>query len=203
MCSLLQVQELACAVGFCAFALGGVFSSLGPLIAHTLLGVNSQLLLGSVVSVLFIANSTAQSGMSGVKLTTSLRVGTVLIAIGLALVALASHSGGLGLFLIGTVLAGAGQGITISAATAVVSELGDARGRGQTSAVFFIICYIGTAALALSTGAVATQTSLSTALVVFCLLIAIFMAVLTTSQSHRWAHERTRTASQSIDTVQE
>lgn len=162
---------LASAAGFCAFALGGLFSSLGSIVAHDLLSVRSATLLGLFVTVLFAANAAAQLPLRRLAVLTGLRLGLVLVVAGLAAVTIAPLAGGVALLLVGTAITGAGQGSVITGGTALVSGLGDERTRAATGAAFFIVCYTGTALPVLATGGVAAATTLYTALIAFSLTI--------------------------------
>lgn len=162
---------LACAAGFCAFALGGLFASLIPLVAHDLLSVRSETLLGLFVTVLFASNAAVQLPLRRFGVMTALRLGLCCVVAGLAVVTVAPLAGGVLLFILGTAITGAGQGSVITGGTAVISGLGDDRTRAATSSAFFIVCYTGTALPALATGGVAAATTLYTALIVFSFTI--------------------------------
>lgn len=161
-----------CAAGACAFALGGLYSALGPVTARDLLGVRSETMLGLVVSLMFTANAVAGPALLRRGEVAALRFGLGLIVGGLALVAASPYAGGLAGFLAGTVAAGAGQGAVIAAGTAEVSRMSGA------VPTFFLVCYLGTAAAALGTGVLATHAGLAAALLAFSAVIAMIGAAL-------------------------
>lgn len=145
-----------CAAGCCAFALGGLYSSLGTLVARDLLGVRSEAVLGLVVTVLFTANAVAGAVLPRLGRHALIQLGLLLMAAGLSAATLAPYAGGVPLFFCGTVICGAGQGSVIAAGTAEVSSLREPEQRASATAMFFFTCYLGTAAAALATGAFAT-----------------------------------------------
>lgn len=163
---------LAVSSGFSGFAIGGLYSSLGSLAAHRILGVQSATLLGLVVTILFVANAVAGPVVMRYVRTRAAPVGLVCTATGLLLVAaslvLVSPVG----FFLATVLTGAGQGVSIAAGTAAATAVARRAERPGAVSTFFLVCYVGTAFPAFTAGAVATATSLTFAWSAFCVAIA-------------------------------
>lgn len=168
-----RLVAMASAGGFCAFAIGGFYSALGPITARDLLGVNSETVLGVVVSLLFAANALA--GATLIRLPTRLvwPIGLILVLAGLALIAVSPALGGVGLFLGGTIVLGAGQGTIIAVGVATTSA------RAAATAIFFLVSYLGTASSAAVAGLIAQAASPRTALTVFCVSIGAASAMLT------------------------
>lgn len=164
---------VACAAGLCGFAVGGLYSALGSLVADRLLDVHATSVLGLVSTVLFSANAISSCFVLRLGVARSWQIGLLLVAFGLAgvtgAIAVASVLG----FFVLTACTGAGQGLAIAAGTAEMSRRVSRSGGSTASATFFLVCYLGTAVPAFLTGVVAGLTSLETAMLVFCTLIGV------------------------------
>lgn len=162
---------IACMAGLCGFAVGGLYSALGSLVADRLLGVHSTPVLGLVSTVLFTANALSSGFVLRLGVARSWRIGLVLIAVGLGGVSIAIGVASTAGFFVMTACTGAGQGLAIAAGIAEMSRRIGRSGSSAASATFFLVCYLGTAVPAFLTGVVAGATSLETAMFLFCALI--------------------------------
>lgn len=167
---------LALLTGFSGFAIGGLYSSLGSLAAHEILGVDSVTLLGLVVTLLFVANAVAGPTVMRYVRTRAAPLGLACTAAGLLLVAVFVEAGSAAGFFLATAFTGAGQGVSIAAGIAIAAATGRRAGRAGAVSAFFLVCYAGTALPAFTAGAVATATSLEFAWLTFCVVLASLCA---------------------------
>ena len=133
----------AAALGFFAFAVMGLFSSLGAIIVRGELGITSYFIAGLAPFVTFAASAVAQLAVGRIALNTVLVIGTVLFPVGLALTAVSLYHPALWLFLLAAALAGAGAGLLFKSAVAETVVAAEPASRAGVLATFFVISYFG------------------------------------------------------------
>ncbi|MFY1673492.1 MFS transporter [Plantactinospora sp. WMMB334] len=133
----------AATVGFFAFALMGLFSSLGAIMVRGELGITSTFVVGLAPFTAFAASAVAQVLLGTVRQQRQLVIGIWIFPVGLAITAAALYHPALWLFLTGAALAGAGSGLLFKAAVALTAMAADPASRAGVLAVFFIIAYLG------------------------------------------------------------
>ncbi|WP_018331290.1 MFS transporter [Actinomycetospora chiangmaiensis] len=124
-----------------SWALGGLYLSLGPSIAATLLGVQSRLVGGLVVTLLCGTGAVASyllrtRPMRSLVAPASglLAVGTLVTLLGMALASVLVAG-------LGTVIAGVGFGAAALACFGVFAEIAEPHERGELFATFYVISY--------------------------------------------------------------
>jgi MFS family permease len=133
----------AAAVGFFAFAVMGLFSSLGAIIVRGQLGISSLFIAGLAPFAAFAASAVAQLALGRLSKTSVLVIGTVLFPIGLALTAFSLYQPALWLILTAAALAGAGAGLLFKAAITQTAIAAEPASRAGVLAIFFVIAYLG------------------------------------------------------------
>ncbi|MEV6374903.1 MFS transporter [Micromonospora musae] len=133
----------AAAVGFFAFALLGLFSSLGAIMVRGQLGITSTFVAGLAPFTAFAASAAVQLALGTVRHERQLVIGAWLFPVGLAITVGALYHPALGLFLGGAALAGAGGGLLFKAAVTQTAMAAEPASRAGVLAVFFIIAYAG------------------------------------------------------------
>jgi predicted MFS family arabinose efflux permease len=133
----------AAAVGFFAFAVMGLFSSLGAIIVRGELGVTSYFIAGLAPFTAFAASAVAQLVLGRFSQGVVLKTGTLLFPIGLALTALSLYRPTLWLVLTAAALAGAGAGLLFKSAVTQTVLAADPASRAGVLAAFFVIAYFG------------------------------------------------------------
>jgi hypothetical protein len=162
-----RLVVIASAGGFCAFAIGGFYSALGPITVRDLLQVTSETILGLVVSLLFTAHAVAAATLIRLPIRLAWRIGLALVLAGLALIAISPRIGGVALFLCATIILGAGQGTIIAVGITVTSL------QASAIALFFLVSYLGAASSATIAGLIAEAATPRTALTAFCVSIGV------------------------------
>ncbi|MFC5261617.1 MFS transporter [Kribbella qitaiheensis] len=163
----------AAAVGFFAFAVMGLFSSLGAIIVRGELGITSYFVSGLAPFTAFAASAVAQLALGRVTLAKVLPIGTVLFPIGLALTAVSLYQPTLWLALTAAGLAGAGAGLLFKSAVTQAVIAADPASRAGVLATFFVIAYIGTGAPSIAFSLVIQHIALKPAMFGFATVLSV------------------------------
>ncbi|MET7278465.1 MFS transporter [Kribbella sp. NPDC005582] len=166
----------ASAIGaFAAFSIFGLFTSLAPTFLAGVLHQPSRILAGVVTFAVFIAGAGSQIVFVRMERRNQLRLGLVLMSVGLAGIAVGGLIPNLALFVLGGVIAGAGVGLVFRGAVATAASLADAGSRGEVLAALFLIAYAGLALPVLAIGLGIALLPAATALLIFSVLILILV----------------------------
>jgi MFS family permease len=133
----------AAAVGCAAFAVMGLFSSLGAIIVRGRLGITSPFVIGLAPFTNFAASAVAQLALGRLGQRRLLTLGTLLFPAGLILTAVSLYRPALWLFLTAAALAGAGAGLLFKGAVSQSAMAAEPASRAGVLATFFVIAYIG------------------------------------------------------------
>ncbi|WP_455924414.1 MFS transporter [Pseudomonas putida] len=121
---------------------GGFFLSLAPSLVRAATGTTSNLIGGALVATLTLSGAAAIYALRASAADKVLRLGTVLLAIGIALVLLAANQQALLLFFIGAVIAGAGFGSGFLGSARSVLPLAHAHERAGLMSTFYVLSYL-------------------------------------------------------------
>ncbi|MFD3457112.1 MFS transporter [Streptomyces sp. NPDC058691] len=133
----------AASLGFFAFALMGLFSSLGAVMVRGRLGITSTFVVGLAPFTVFAASAVAQLALDALPPRRQLVIGSAAFPVGLALTALALDHPALWLFLLAAALAGGSAGLLFKGAVAQSARAADPASRAGVLAAFFVIAYAG------------------------------------------------------------
>lgn len=151
-----------------AWAVAGLYLSVVPSYAGTLLDTSNLALEGAITAVMLLASCAAQVVFRrGGAAERDQAAGLALVAVGLVALVLAFPNRSLALVLAAALLGGVGHGMAFLGAQADLNAIAPAGRRGEITAAFFMCIYLGVAVSAIGTGLVATAWSLSAAVVVF------------------------------------
>lgn len=172
--SSMRALFIAYAVGaFAMSAVVGLYSSLTPSFLHTLLGLPSLALAGSVTFVLMLASVLAQivcrswnSRKAGVS-------GLLIVTAGLIVVTAAAAVSSLALLLAGSGIAGAGQGLAFMGLLAGVNGAAPDDQRAEVVSAFYVATWLGAALPVLAVGFAAPGIGLLRAAWIFTAVIAV------------------------------
>lgn len=121
---------------------GGFFLSLAPSLVRAATGTTSNLIGGALVATLTLSGAAAIYALRASAADKVLRLGTVLLAVGIALVLLAANQQALLLFFIGAVIAGAGFGSGFLGSARSVLPLAHAHERAGLMSTFYVLSYL-------------------------------------------------------------
>ncbi|WP_287810939.1 MFS transporter [Pseudomonas sp.] len=131
---------------------GGFFLSLAPSLVRAATGSTSNLIGGALVATLTLSGAGAIYALRTVAAEKVLRLGTVLLAIGIGLVLLAANQQALTLFFVGAVIAGAGFGSGFLGSARSVLPLAHAHERAGLMSTFYVLSYLAFCAPAILAG---------------------------------------------------
>lgn len=129
--------------GFLSLAVLGLFSSLGPGFVLTTLGNRSHLVAGVVAGAAFAAATVTQLALPRVPPLPGVRVGLVLMPLGLLLTVLGLAAPSLALLLVGAVVDGAAVGLAFRGSIALVSAAVPVERRAEVLTPVFVAAYAG------------------------------------------------------------
>ena len=133
---------LAAPVLIATWALVGFFGSLGPSLVRRLAGSSSLVLGGAVVFVMAASGATTVLLSRTRAARTILLTGSVALMAGVALTLIATALGSVGLFFVGTAVAGAGFGSGFQGAIRTVVPLAAPHERAGVLSVLYVIAYL-------------------------------------------------------------
>jgi predicted MFS family arabinose efflux permease len=163
----------AAAVGFFAFAVIGLFSSLGAIIVRGQLGVTSYFVAGLAPFTAFAASAIAQLALGRLAHRIVLTTGTLLFPLGLALTALSLYHPSLRLVLVAAALAGAGAGLLFKAAVTQVVIAAQPASRAGVLAAFFVIAYFGMGIPSIAFSLVIRHVALNPSMIGFAVVLSL------------------------------
>lgn len=176
----------ASVAGFAGFAVMGLFSAISPGFVAGVLGISNHAVTGAVVFVVFASSALAQGVLRGRNHLTAQRRGCVVLVVGVAVLALSLWVSSLTLLLAAAIVCGTGQGFIFKSGIASITSELPQHGRADVTSAFFVVVYIALSLPVIGAGALATQSGLITAGIVFAAVVALlatFAFVLLTVES--------------------
>jgi len=146
-----------------SLAVLGLFSSLGPgFVLHTL-GNRNHAVAGVVAGAAFAAATLTQLALPAVPPRLGVRVGLVVMPVGLLGTVLALSLPSLALLLVGAVVGGAGVGLAFRGSIALVSAAVPPERRAEVLTAVFVAAYVGLSVPVLGLGLATLSVSTVTA----------------------------------------
>lgn len=162
----------ATSAGLAAFAVYGVFNSLGPSFLVGTLHVTSHALAGAVAFSALAAGALAQIAFGGLGTVPILRRSVPILLVGLALFTGGMWVPNLSIFVLGGVVAGAGAGLIFQGALVSAGSIAPPQSRAEVLAGFFFGAYIGVSVPVIGLGIATSYASARDAMLVFVVLVA-------------------------------
>jgi predicted MFS family arabinose efflux permease len=159
-----------------AFGVNGFFSSLAPTFLREQLGVHNLAISGLVVGLLFTAALAAQLLTPATALASAVP-GVAVLLTGVVVLLTGLHTASLPVFLIATVIAGAGVGVTFRHGLIVTERLADPAHRADLGATYFLIAYLGLIAPTIVLGALDEAIGQAAAELILAVIVAATAAV--------------------------
>lgn len=126
-----------------SFALFALFTSLAPTFLHETFGITDHLVDGAAVFAVFGAAALAQLVLARLPQRVQLTIAIACFAVGLTAIAVGALIPALWLFIVGGIIGGAAAGIMFRSGLATAASLAEAKTRGETLALLFLIAYTG------------------------------------------------------------
>jgi len=169
----------AAMAGFAGFVVVGFFAAVAPQLIRVVLGYNNGIVIGAIIFLLFACSAIGQIVQAAIAPQRRQPAGCVGLVAGLLAVALSVPEQSLGALLIGTALAGIGQGISFRAGLAEIAEKSPPHRRAEVTSSFFVVLYIAISLPVIGLGVVVQFAGIQRASLIFAgLTIVLVLAAL-------------------------
>jgi hypothetical protein len=170
---------LALPVLIAVWALGGLYACLGPMLVRAMLGSNEPLLGGLSLFVLAASGGVAVLLLQNLEARRMMVLGAAGLGVGIGIVMWAMTLDSIGLFFVGTAVAGVGFGTGFQGAVRSVVSVVGPHERAGTLSIVFIVSYISKGVPAIIAGATVRHGNLlATAQVFGAVVMALAAAAL-------------------------
>ncbi|MFM0008813.1 MFS transporter [Paraburkholderia sediminicola] len=132
----------AALAGFAGFVVVGFFAAVAPQLIRVVLGFHSGIVTGAIVFLLFACSALGQIVQTVITARWRQAAGCVGLVVGLICVGLCVPERSLGALLLGTALAGIGQGISFRAGLGEIASAAPAHRRAEVTSSFFVVLYV-------------------------------------------------------------
>jgi MFS family permease len=164
-----------------AYSIGGLFFALGPELSAQLFGTSNHLVTAISLFLLAGVGSVAQIVYGQRAAWAGVTIGSVALAGGVALIALAAAAQAPALLLVGSAVGGAGFGVAFLGALRNLSAAIPPDHRAGVMSAFFLVAYAALSVPAVLAGLAATRISISSTFEIFgtaVAALAIFVGLL-------------------------
>jgi hypothetical protein len=185
----------AATLGFFAFALLGLVSSLGAIMLSSKLGIASHFVAGLASFLMFGASALAQLALGGLRLAVMTLIGAVAFPVGLALVAVSLYHPLLWLFLLAVFVGGAGAGMLFKSGVAKAAGSAMPASRAGVLAVYFVAGYLGMGLPAILFSVVIRHVGIGASMVGFAVVLSAGAALSVAAGRRAEARPRAGSAS--------
>ncbi|NPT36008.1 MFS transporter [Paraburkholderia xenovorans] len=181
----------AALAGFAGFVVVGFFAAVAPQLIRVVLGFHSGIVTGSIVFLLFACSALGQIVQTLMAAGWRQPAGCIGLIVGLVCVGLCVPERSLGALLIGTALAGVGQGISFRAGLGEIAAAAPMHRRAEVTSSFFVVLYVAISLPVIGLG-IAVQhadiqraTLLFVGLTIVLVLVALLLLLLMRGQTNR------------------
>ncbi|MCS6550164.1 MFS transporter [Curtobacterium flaccumfaciens pv. flaccumfaciens] len=165
------------AAAFAALAVQGLFTSVAPSFLGTTFHVTDRLAAGATTFGVFAASALSQIVFARLSQRAQIRLGMVLLVVGLVVLAVAAVLLQVTGFIGGGVVAGAGVGLLFRAAIGSAAALVGPERRGGVLAATFLIAYAGLTVPVVAVGAALLVIPTLPVLIGYVVLVAVLAVV--------------------------
>jgi MFS family permease len=155
-----------------AYSIGGLFFALGPELGAHVFATSNHLVTGISLFLLAGVGSAAQLAYGRRSAWAGMAGGSVALAVGVGLIALAASDDAAALLLAGSVIGGAGFGIAFLGALRNLSAVIPPEDRAAVMSAFFLVAYSALSLPAVLAGLLVTRLSLSSTFAIFGAAVA-------------------------------
>jgi predicted MFS family arabinose efflux permease len=166
----------AALAGSAGFAVLGLFTAVTPDLLGQELGVTSRAIVGLVVFAVFAASTVGQLVLQLLPERAALPTGAGALIAGMGALALSLATSSLALLVLGGVIAGFGQGLSLRAGLTAVNEQSPAAERGAVASSFFVVMYVAISLPVIGEGVLTQVIGLRPAGLTFAALVAALSA---------------------------
>jgi MFS family permease len=168
---------IAATAAFAGFAVLGSFTAVTPAFVTDVVGIGNHAASGAIVSSLFLASAVSQLVAARIAPRRAVASGSVLLVVGMVIIAAALNFPSLVLLIAGALVAGTGQGISFGGGLAAVAERTPPDRRAEVSSTYFVVAYVAISLPVIGEGLAARAWGLRTAGVTFALAVAVLAVI--------------------------
>jgi MFS family permease len=169
----------AAMAGFAGFVVVGFFAAVAPQLIRVVLGYNNGIVIGAIIFLLFACSAIGQMVQAALAPQQRQPAGCIGLIAGLLAVALSVPEQSLGALLMGTALAGIGQGISFRAGLAEIAAKSPPHRRAEVTSSFFVVLYIAISLPVIGLGVAVQFAGIQRATLIFAgLTIVLVLAAL-------------------------
>jgi MFS family permease len=166
----------AALAGFAGFAVLGLLTAVTPDFLGQELGVTNRAIVGLVVFSMFAGSLVGQLALQFIPERSAIPTGAGALIAGMAALALGLAASSLALLVLGTVIAGFGQGLTLRGGLTAVNERSPVAERGAVASSFFVVMYVAISLPVIGEGVLTQVIGLRPAGLTFAALVAALSA---------------------------
>ncbi|WP_344312529.1 MFS transporter [Fodinicola feengrottensis] len=163
----------AAIAAFAAFAVLGLLTAVEPGLLATTLHQTGHAVAGAVVFSMFAGSALSQLVSSRWRDHLALPAGCLTLVVGLAAIGIALALASLPLLAIGTIVAGAGHGLSFRAAMNAITEYAPADRRAEVVAALNVVAYVGISIPVVLVGLATAVVDLRTAAIAFAVVMSL------------------------------
>ena len=177
-----------------SWALGGLYLSLGPSVAASVLGLRSHVVGGLVVTLLCGVGALTAVALFRRRPESLLAPAGAVLALGTVVTLVGVGADAVGWAVVGTVVSGTGFGAASLACFGTLSRIASPGTRGELMAVAYTVAYTAFSVPAVAAGAAATAFGLRPVAQVYGLVVVVLGVVAVGVRALRWVLPRRRRA---------
>lgn len=159
------------------FAVCGLYSSVAPNFIGSVLGIHSALVVGVVTASLFAASAVAQIALPKLESPRAIAVGSVLLFVGMVLLAVALPAASLWILVVSAVVSGAGQGLLFTYGLRAITGASPDAQRTEATSAYFVVAYLAISIPAILAGFAEKLFGLSATGIGFAAVMAVLCVV--------------------------
>jgi MFS family permease len=163
----------AAIAAFAAFAVFGLLTAVEPGLLATVLQQPGHAVAGAVVFSMFAGSALSQLVSSRWRDHHALPAGCLTLVAGLVAIGIALASASLPLLVAGTIVAGAGHGLSFRAGMNTITEYAPADRRAEVVAALNVVAYVGISIPVVLVGLATTVVDLRTAAIAFAVVMSL------------------------------
>ena len=167
----------AAIAAFCGFAVMGLFNAVVPTFVAHEIGIPNHFLGGFMVTTMFGASAVTQLFAVRIAPRRAVAVGSAVLIVGLAVLAVALWVASLPALIAAGVIAGVGQGISFGRGLAAIAERTPQQRLAEVSSTYFVVAYVGISLPVIGDGFAAQIWGLREAGVAFAVAAAVLVAL--------------------------
>ncbi|HDR8982648.1 MFS transporter [Burkholderia vietnamiensis] len=169
----------AALAGFAGFVVVGFFAAVAPQLIRDVLGLRNGVVIGAIVFLLFACSALGQTMQARIEEHWRMPAGCAALVAGLLGIALCVLEKSLGVLLIGTALAGVGQGISLRSALSGIAVASPPDRRAAVTSLFFVVLYVAISLPVIGLGAAVQHVGIERASLIFAVAtIALVLSAL-------------------------